>query len=143
MSISAEKNDYVSKQKNEWLDAGYDISPGSSIEWEMFYQEHLTDNFDSHNLEFCLNKKHKWWIAKIMPGKCFPMHRDSFDLSDGKISRYWMALDDHKFGHVFILEDQILQDYKKGDVFKFSDELHGAANVGTEPKLSMQIVVIE
>ena len=140
MSESAEKNDYIAQQKEAWEQAGYTIFNGS-IQWEMFYQMHFEETLDLGSINIFKGKNTNWWIAKVMPGKCFPMHVDSFDRSHTNIERYWIALDDHEWGHIFMIGDEILTGYKKGDIFKFDDSMHGAMNVGLTPKLSLQVLV--
>lgn len=142
MSENPDKSKYVLEQAQEWIDAGYDLWNGS-VKWEMFWEKHITEAPDLQSLEFCNGKYTKWWFAKVMPGKCFPKHKDAYDMNFKKVSRYWMAIDDHQWGHIFMLENTILSDYKKGDVFKFDDDVHAGANVGMTPKISLQIVVAE
>jgi hypothetical protein len=144
MSQSANKNDYISKQRDEWLNAGYSIDPGSSIEWEMFYQHDFDEILDFSKSPLFKDKKiSAWWIPKIRPGKCFPAHRDSFEKSHKNITRWWIALNDHEWGHVFMIEDQLIKNYKKGDIFEFNDHIHGAMNVGTTVKMTLQVLITE
>lgn len=142
LSQSADKNTDLAKQRDDWRKAGY-IIENDTIKWEMFYQNDLKEKVDFSRHHIFSGKKINWWIAKVMPGKCFPMHRDSFDKSHNRLQRYWVALDDHKWGHVFMIGDIVLKEYKRGDIFQFEDELHGAMNVGLEPKLSLQILSVE
>jgi len=133
-------NDYVEEQRKLWEEAGY--SADESVRWEMFYAEDFDTNINLHEHELFKEKQVKWWIVKVNPGKCFPFHSDSFNFPSQKIERYWIALDDHEWGHVFIAEDKILSGYKKGDVFQFDNETHGAMNIGLTPKISLQVVAV-
>jgi len=69
-----------------------------------------------------------------------PMHSDPHVYErDG--TRYWIPLQDYHSGHVFIYNDKLMTDYKKGDVFVFLDsyDVHGAANIGHQTRLSLLI----
>jgi hypothetical protein len=54
-------------------------------------------------------------------------------------------MQDYKPGHVFIYENQLFSNYKKGDVFLFEspESIHAAANVGFSPKLTLQVSCVE
>ena len=89
-------------------------------------------------------KRYEWWIARILTGQLMPMHKDdeSFEeIVDATV--HWIPLQDYQSGHVFVINDELITDYKKGDVYTFSkfSDLHGAANIGMVPKLTMIVVV--
>lgn len=119
-----------------WKSAGYDLS---KLGWEFFYNEHIgKDHIDLPiKIE---NKKYKWWFSKLNPGDFFPMHLDHFK-TETNVIRYWMACEDYKPGHVFVYGESVLQNYKAGDMYEFSADMwHGAANLGFDPKISLQIM---
>lgn len=143
MSANSEKNGYLEQQRKTWESAGYQIL-GGSIQWEMFFQKNFTDRLRTEQFDFCNGKEIlTWWIPVIRPGKCFPLHHDAFEKSHGNIKRYWIALQDQEWGHIFTYEDKILTNYKRGDVFLFDDVLHASANVGLTTKATLQLVVSE
>ena len=123
----------VIEMQNMWRNAGY--GEDSAATWELF-QEKL----DISKFDFCKDKKIQWWVSKVPPGHCFPIHSDTLKPELVNPKRYWIAIDDYKWGHVFLIGDTCLRDYKKGDVFIFDNSLHGAANVGLLNKYSLQIL---
>jgi hypothetical protein len=48
-------------------------------------------------------------------------------------------------GHVFAYDNSVLQDYRAGDMYEFTNSgmWHGAANLGFNPKISLQIVLFD
>jgi hypothetical protein len=76
----------------------------------------------------------------MYPGQFTPMHRDPHTI-DINCKRYWIPLQDYELGHIFIYKDQIITNYKKGDVYTYDDanEIHGAVNLGFTPRVILQI----
>ena len=106
--------------------------------------------FDKNNVSFQLelpfiNKKYHWWITKMLPGNFMPMHVDPHTLFETNSKRYWLPLQDWEPGHVFMYENQIIVNYKKGDLWTYEDStaLHGAANIGFTPRIVLQISTYE
>lgn len=128
----------VERQFADWIDAGY--VQNDAVKWHLYTGYHLGEELDLKQFDFCKDKQVKWWIVKIDPGRFFPMHIDTMNEDDIDPKRYWIALQDSKWGHVFIDDQDNLRDYKRGDVFLFDNKIHGAANVGLEPKISLQIL---
>lgn len=129
-----EVHDYQQEIASKWSSAGIDMK---KIGWEFFNSDNLTNL----TLPF---KRYSWWCSKLKPGDMFPMHIDTYPDNES-ITRYWVALQDHMPGHIFMYDKQVLTDYKAGDMFLFEDNKcwHGAANLGFVPKISLQIVVYE
>lgn len=128
----------VRKQFKVWNDAGYLDNP--CVQWELFTGYYIGEELDVFSFDFCKNKNVDWWIVKLQPGRFFPMHRDTIKEDQKNFKRYWIAMDNYKWGHVFIDNSNVLRDYKRGDVFLFDNDLHGAVNVGLESKISLQIL---
>lgn len=127
-------HDYQQEISKRWIESGIDLK---KIGWEFFNDNNLV----SLELPF---KRYNWWCSKLKPGDMFPMHIDVYPEEDS-VTRYWVALQDHLPGHIFMYDTSVLTDYKAGDMFLFEDNKcwHGAANLGFIPKLSLQIVVYE
>jgi hypothetical protein len=81
----------------------------------------------------------------MLPGNFMPMHVDPHTLYEKNSCRYWMPLQDWKPGHVFMYENEVITDYKAGDVWMYreSGALHGAANIGYTPRLVLQVSTYE
>lgn len=92
--------------------------------------------FTVDGVEFKEGKNCEWWILKYLPGNLMPFHVD-MDGSITHMTKFWMPLQDYKQGHVMIYGDELVANYKAGDLFMFEDLLtpHGACNMGYEPRL--------
>lgn len=107
--------------------------------------------FDSNNVSFDIktlpwtSDKHHWWITKMYPGQFMPMHVDPHSVYENHSKRFWIPLQDWAPGHIFMYENKVITDYKKGDVWQYekSQALHGAANIGHTPRLILQISTYE
>jgi hypothetical protein len=83
-----------------------------------------------------------WWIVKMLPGQFMIMHRDpDTEGNPTRIKRYWMPWQDYESGHIFIHNDCLISNYKKGDVFVYNtqDDEHGSCNIGYTPRLVLQV----
>tara|TARA_B110000977_G_scaffold199317_1_gene286354 strand:+ start:513 stop:1019 length:507 start_codon:yes stop_codon:yes gene_type:complete len=130
------------KGKNEWqkaIDAGYD--PNAKY-FQMFTKDNL--QIDVPNISSCGRQQH-WWITKMMPGNFMPMHVDPHTVQQQNADRFWIPLQDWQPGHIFMYEDYVTTDYKKGDIFQYanSSALHGAANIGSTPRVVLQVTLHE
>jgi hypothetical protein len=111
------------------------------IEWYNYYSGKDFDSIfsDIFSNEFNASPL-KVWVSKIMPGKCFPRHWDvdeiEYNINDDQFLRYQLFLSEYKFGHVFILENNIITNQQSGDVWKWRNHRiwHGGVNLGFEPK---------
>lgn len=133
-------SDQLQKQQKIWEDAGY-FSLNNSTSWELFYSADFAEALKIQEFDFCANSSVHWWVSKIRPGHCFPMHTDILNSQLVNPRRYWVALDDYQYGHIFLIDDICLQDYKRGDVFLFDNTLHGGINLGSSNKYSLQLLV--
>jgi hypothetical protein len=87
---------------------------------------------------------YEWWFLKLKPGMGQPWHKDY--LMDGKYKetkRYWMALQDYEPGHLFIYEDRVLIDYKKGDLYEYTDVnvYHTSTCLGRRTRLTLNMTL--
>ena len=129
------------EEENEYqkaLAAGY---KSTDIYFYMFDKSNTSFNLELPFIE----KKYHWWITKMLPGNFMPMHVDPHALYQANSERYWMPLQDHCPGHVFLYQDQFISNYKMGDLYRYSDSsaLHGAANIGHSPRIVLQISTYE
>lgn len=113
--------------------AGYDLS---RTLWHIYEKDTFPFNIEMPFMEGeCL-----WWGIKMTPGQYMPMHRDphTYDVPTTHCRRFWMSFADYEPGHIFMHDNQVLTDYKKGDVFEYTDSqlLHGACNIGYTPRIT-------
>lgn len=130
---------YTDHQYLYWKSQGFNCD---RIRFTFIFQDHLKQQLTLPT--FFKNVK-EFWFSRLMPGDIIPCHSDKFKYDVDKIKRYWMAMQDYTPGHVFIYENQIFANYKKGDVFLFEspESMHAAANIGFSPKLTLQVSCFE
>jgi hypothetical protein len=120
---------------------GYDLS---QTYWYIYEKD--TFPFDI-KLPFNSELSSLWWGIKMKPGNFMPVHRDPHTYADNhsNVTRYWMALQDWEPGHIFMYEDQVLVNYKKGDVYSYPDPqaIHCACNIGNNTRLSFHFSTYE
>jgi len=128
--------------------------PTSELEEEQYYNAEKAGYdlkathfwlYDSTNVSFDIvppwvEGKYHWWITKMMPGQFTPLHKDP-DASNTACIRYWVPLLDYTPGHIFQYKNNVLLDYKAGDVYAYEDssDIHGACNIGYLPRLVLQV----
>lgn len=103
--------------------------------------------FEIHQLPFTipwpvpLSEKIDWWIVKQLPGQCIPIHVDDNDPL--YTTRYVLMLQDYVPGHMLMWNDNLIRDYKKGDMFKVTDvnSKHGSANISNDPRFIAHLTV--
>jgi hypothetical protein len=126
-------NSFEKHQYKEAEDAGYNFEKSL---WTIYEKDDLELDIV---FPWCTGKT-AWWITKLMPGQYMPMHSDPFT-HDAVIKRYWVPLMDYEPGHIFIYKDDMIKDYKLGDLYQFDNaiEMHGAANISYSPRIMLQV----
>lgn len=128
--------------EKEWqkaIDAGYD--PDAAY-FQMFDKTNLKSGIPIFHT--CGRNRH-WWITKMMPGQFMPMHIDPHTKQETNVDRLWIPLQDFEKGHIFAYEDIVITNYKKADVYKYNNPraFHGAANIGSTPRIVLQVTLYE
>lgn len=104
------------------------------------YQEFSVDlAFD--DLQLPEVRKHiTYSIIKLNPGQLQFLHNESFDKTKNPV-RYTMFLTDWSIGHIFEYGDEMLSEFKKGDIFQWTDpEIeYCLVNIGYDPAYFLQI----
>ena len=85
----------------------------------------------------------QWWFSKIPPACMIEMHKDLGKAKpiNGNI-RACTAITDYIPGHIYIENDILWTDYKKGDTFLLDNVIHGAANLTLTDKITLQMLVL-
>lgn len=85
------------------------------------------EGYDNANLN-----DYDWNICRYRPGEFVPFHIDELDC---EYLKFWMPLQDYNEGHIFLYQDTLIQNYKKGDVFLFDGyQPHAAGNLGNSTR---------
>jgi hypothetical protein len=127
-----------SPEYDRLINAGYNLS---SSNWSVIDPEDISF---VPNFPFMDNDS-QWWVARLLPGQFMPMHIDPHPpKKTGKF--YWIPLQDYEPGHIFVINDEIITNYKKGDAYIFDNlaDPHCAANLGYgNPKTTLIICVYD
>ena len=116
----------------------YDMS---ATHWHIFEASDLPgDMVPNISLMISSNNIH-WWITKMVEGETMSLHQDPPTI-DNNCNRYWVPLQDYEMGHIFLIGEDLIKDYKAGDVYIFNkaEDLHGAANITDTPRFALQII---
>ena len=85
------------------------------------------------------------------PGNTLPMHQDTFinfklknniDPKNPDVVRYMIFMEDWQPGHTFLVEDEDVSYWKKGDMVFWGDKYHLGSNGGSVPKTTLNITGI-
>lgn len=130
-------NEVGRKMYQRYINAGYNPN---DVNWYLFDPPDLSFDIDPPWVEHQFH----WWVIKMHPGQFMPVHTDPHVHDEKKVYRWWMPLTDFELGHVFVLKDDMLKNYKKGDLFLFDDPYieHAAANIGLTSRAVLQITEI-
>jgi hypothetical protein len=122
-----------SAEYKKYNEAGYNLS---AINWWVYEKDDLDIDISP---PWTTGTVH-WWVTKLYPGQYMPMHTDP-DTHGKECNRFWVPLQDYHPGHIFIYNDELIVDYKAGDVYTYfnSTDLHGAANIGHIPRVVLQV----
>lgn len=90
------------------------------------------------------------WLS-LEPNQVIPVHQDFFFVLRQKHScdidkcvRYLIMLENYKYGHIVYLDDIVLTNWKKGDVWYFDSTVkHFAANASQENFYSCQVSTLK
>jgi|APCry1669189883_1035261.scaffolds.fasta_scaffold00192_12 hypothetical protein len=92
------------------------------------------------------SKHSEYWFVKLYPGMLQPLHQDELKFDQyGRRNlthkKYWIPLMDYERGHVFIYEDTLITNYKKGDVYLYDNDqaFHCAGNMGYSTRYSLNL----
>jgi len=142
-------------QPERWT--GNDLLDSARILAEKGYA-HRNHNFQQYNSEskefqnfdlkmpIPIERQHyHWWFVKYLPGQMQPMHFDPHVTEIKNCLRYTMMLEDYHPGHVFVYDDQLLTNYKAGDLFLWPDAMiyHGAVNISYKTRYSFQLTAYD
>jgi hypothetical protein len=122
-----------SAEYSKYKTAGYDLK---AVNWWLYeYNDILFDIIPP----WTTGKIH-WWFTKMLPGQFMPVHSDPHT-HDVLCNRYWMPMQDFEIGHVFLYGQNMISNYKAGDVYQFENEtdIHGAANIGHTARIMLLI----
>jgi len=84
-------------------------------------------------------------LLEYMPGHSLPLHHDGFEgfkriYGDGDATRFFVAISNWDWGHVFQMHDNIIANWRPGDTYIVpAGVFHASANFGVSPKYTLTI----
>lgn len=127
------EHEFENKIFNKFHNAGYNLN----AEWSSFFEKENIP-FD---IEMPVDNAVLWWFIRQKPGQFNPLHIDQDEENTKNVKRYWMPLQDYEPGHLFFYDDEIMTNYKAGDLYMYprSDMVHGSCNIGFNIRLALNI----
>lgn len=154
---------YVTKQKAKFVELGYTDQQINN--WEGYLREstnmtywlgndiikkYITASLDADLLDEQHLERNVigWNIQKQMPGNFTIPHYDVYhsinnyqsagDYKINQVGRFWIPLEDAKFGHVLFVDKVVLSDFKAGEIYDWeTEDLHAAVNTGFDPRYTL------
>lgn len=126
-------NAVESAEYRKYQEAGYDLS---AVNWWVYEEKDLSFKITP---PWCTKEIH-WWFTKLLPGQYMPMHVDPH-VASKPCKRYWMPFQDYCPGHIFVYGNNMINNYREGDVYMFDQEfdIHGSANIGHVPRVMLLV----
>lgn len=126
-------DEYHTRVYKKAAENGYDMNAV-----HFWYFKHTNVPFNI-NPPWLTSDDYYWWMVKMLPSQYMNMHQDP-DV-EKNVVRYWMPWTEYESGHVFIINNELITDYKRGDVFAYSeqDAYHGSSNIGYTCRLILQV----
>lgn len=102
-------------------------------------------NYKEFNLNLVEKRKVSTQNTLVFePGKVEYVHKDQFLSNANNPLKYIMFLTDWEIGHIFTYGDQMLSDYKAGDLYQVdedSETIFCWANIGYTPSSVLEILL--
>lgn len=138
LDLFSKENQSLHEEDIKAVNSGYSLD---QFYYTLIERQHLS--FELLEIPGVHQGQIHWWITRMTPGQFMPVHRDPRITTKKNIQRYWMPWTDWECGHIFCYEDIVISEYQKGDLFLMEnpDALHGAANIGLTPRMSLNIGV--
>lgn len=147
MSIQKEKfneNGYNEQQIKCWEEYIPESVMMDYLHGNDLIKKYIEARLDSSMLaEQQINKEIvKWNIQKQIPGRFTIPHYDLYHSvkthTREQIVRFWIPLEDAKFGHALFVDNTVLTDFKAGEMYDWDiEDLHAAVNVGFDPRYTL------
>jgi hypothetical protein len=132
-----------------WNRNGYkSVEEGGTVQWDMFFpgvhfDQSVVDKFCK---KYGIEKYDSAWISRVHPGRFAPIHWDVNDNEEYYLSvpdrlRWHAHIGKPAFGHIFVVDNELLYGKEQGDVFLWSSRRlwHSGMNCGLVPKYTFNI----
>lgn len=121
-----------------WINSNYDLH---KIQWYDYYPgEHFDIEVQNRFANLVNADPRRVFVSELWPGRCVPYHWDVEDkeeewLQEGSLVRYVCFMDQPKFGHVLILENECYYNIQQHEIYEWHSykSHHAGTNAGSEP----------
>lgn len=129
-----------------WVEEGYGYF--KNLKGLIFGRKNVMPDYASKFLDIFNWKDQTLTYFKMNPGDALPCHRDAyntycrlFQITDPNLMfRCIVFLENWKSGHYFEIDNHCITNWKIGDYVYWNNGVpHFAANIGLEPRYTMQI----
>lgn len=135
---------FVQKELDKWSDKGY--STDNITGYRCIVND--TTKWNSKIISEIGGANHNFCFFKMLTGNVIPMHKDVYTFykkmykleNSLSVWRTIVFLDEWKPGHLFAIENETLTQWVAGEYVSWNnDTYHMAANLGNDPRYTLQI----
>lgn len=87
-----------------------------------------------------------WRIQEQKPGRITIPHVDLYtsvkknhNIEKDQLLRLWIPLEDAKFGHLLLVGEETLDNFKSGEIYDWDNEMHTGINAGFDPRYTLLV----
>lgn len=138
------KNNYTDQQIDYWKNYSIESTLTDSMSDNELIKLYIAKNLDASMLtEQNIDRDIiRWTVQKQSPGHFTVPHYDLYHsvkpYNQSEIARFWIPLEDAKFGHVLFVNNTALTEFKAGEIYDWDiEDLHSAANAGFDPRYTL------
>jgi hypothetical protein len=138
------KNNYTDQQIDYWKNYSTESKLRHSMSGNELIKLYIAKNLDAsmlaeQNIDCDIIR---WAVQKQLPGKFTVPHYDLYhsvkSYNQSEIARFWIPMEDAKFGHVLFVNNTALTEFKAGEIYDWDiEDLHSAANAGFDPRYTL------
>ena len=130
----------------QWRSRGYNHLEVNGLIYDQTAGRKMPVFTKAIDQEFLWLKNKGYAFYKMEQMTVMPSHVDRYELYSKifnikreKIVRVLVMLEDWKSGHYFEIDGEAQVNWKAGQCYQWTSETHNAANLGTEPRYTLQI----
>ena len=144
--LKYERKPILPRLLEDWHMCGYTHENHSGILYDESNNKSMPDYINDLKKIFSFLKDPTFAFYKMEQMTIMPNHSDHYEgyckytgADREKVVRVLVFLEDWKSGHYLEIDNKAYTNWKAGDWLQWSHEEHMAANIGTEPRYTLQI----
>jgi hypothetical protein len=138
------KNNYTNQQIDYWKNYNIESASMDYMSGTELIKLYIAKNLDAsmlaeQNIDCDIIG---WNIQKQSPGHFTVPHYDLYHSVNTynplEIARFWIPMEDAKFGHALFVNNTALTEFKAGEIYDWDiEDLHSAVNAGVDPRYTL------